>query len=320
MCAALACALLCCSCLFLGCAESESSRESSSSDSPSAKPAANHEDEASSSSAAVSSASPVREKEEKPIPKAAREAISKLVEPYGDSVAVSLSSLDGTAQFDVNGGDRFVSASMIKLLVLACLMDEVDKGSITLDQTYKLKSSDIVGGTAHINALPVGTSLSYDELAESMIAYSDNTATNILIDVLGMDAINAEAKALGLSATSLQRKMMDFGGSKENYMSANDAAKILSGFACGKIGNAKLSKKAMGYLKAQTDNAALAQGIPKGVTFAHKTGSLDNVRHDGGVVYADEPYILVVFTSIGLTEGNGLMAELSAAVYKALQE
>lgn len=254
---------------------------------------------------------------EEPEPEIPRVGIDALVEPHGANVAVSLASLDGSASLDVNGDESFVSASMIKLLVLACLMDEVGDGVLSLEQTYELNAVDIVGGTAHINALPLGTVLSYDELAESMIAYSDNTATNVLIDVLGMDAINETAKTYGLANTSLQRKMMDFGGTAENYMSANDAIKLLVGFANGDIGSSALSERAIDYLKAQTDNTALAQGIPEGVSFAHKTGSLNDFRHDGGIVYADEPYALVVFTSAGAA-ADGLMASISSAAYAAL--
>jgi len=248
----------------------------------------------------------------------ARSEIDALIEPYGSNVAISLASLEGAEGFDVNGDVSFVSASMIKLLVLACLMDEVRDGALSLEQTYELSSADIVGGTGRINALPLGTALSYDELAESMIAYSDNTATNVLIDALGMDAINMTAKSHGLTETRLQRKMMDFSGSAENYMSTNDAVKLLTGFANGDIGNTALSEKAIGYLNKQTDNAALAQGIPEGIVFAHKTGSLNEFRHDGGIVYATRPYVLVVFTSLGAT-ADGFMANISAEVYATLE-
>lgn len=254
-----------------------------------------------------------------PKTEAARTAVRQLLEGYDTSVAVSMVPLDGTQGFGVNNKKQFVSASMIKLLVLATLMDQAQAGNVKLDATYTLNAADIVGGAGHINEFALGTEFSYDQVAESMIAYSDNTAANVLIDLLGMDAINAEAAKLGLEATHIGRKMMDLSGTSENYMSTRDAAVILRGFAEGKIASKELSDKAMHYLVQQTDNDALARGIPSGVTFAHKTGSLTMIRHDGGVVLADEPYVLVVFTELYDGEANELMARISQAVYEATQ-
>lgn len=248
----------------------------------------------------------------------AKEGVKALVSGYGDDVAVSVMSLDDGSSFDINGDKKFISASMIKLLILATLVDKVNQGSVSLDQGYTLKKADIVGGTGHINTYPLGTSFSYGDLAKYMIAYSDNTATNVLIDVLGKDSINSEASKLGLVNTSLNRKMMDLDSGVENYMSTNDAASILCGFANKAIGGAVMSETSVGYLKAQTDNNAISKGIPSGVSFAHKTGTLNSVRHDGGIVYADEPYVIVVFTTLGESAANSLMRDISSSVYKAL--
>ena len=163
-----------------------------------------------------------------------------------------------------------------------------------------------------------GTQLTYDKIAFDMIAESDNTATNILIDRFGMSAINAKGKELGLAATSLGRKMMDLNSSSENYMSANDAAKLLAGIANATIASEQMCARAKEALLAQTDNDALANGLPDGIPFAHKTGSLTNARHDGGIVYAASPYVVVVFTS-NAADPDGLMATLSANIYSNLE-
>ncbi len=199
-------------------------------------------------------------------------------------------------------------------------MDQARDEVTTLDKIYYLDSSDCVGGTGEINALPTGTSLSYSELAKAMIAYSDNTATNVLIDSLGMDVINKEAESLGLNGTKLQRLMMDFDSKTENYICAKDAATILRGFTDGTIGDEDTSALAIDFLKSQVDNDALTQGLPDGIEFAHKTGSLNGARHDGGIVYASEPYILVVLTTLESPTANQLMCDLSKAIYEAMTE
>ena len=227
-------------------------------------------------------------------------------------------SVDSDEQVALNGDKRFVSASMIKLLILAEFIDEVGNGVISLDDVYTSKASDIVGGTGVIQTDPVGTSYTYDRLAELMIASSDNVATNVLIDRMGFDAINGKAHELGLEKTKLNRKMMQLGSEVENYTSANDAALILRKIARNELGSKKLCSKAKRYLLQQTDDAGLAQGLPSDVSFAHKTGSLDSKRHDGGIVYGDCPYVLVVLTDVGAGQANQLMSKIASATYQQL--
>lgn len=245
-------------------------------------------------------------------------AVQELVAPYGNDVAIAVMSLDGKQSFSINGNNRFVAASEIKLLILAEFMSEVDTGVRDLNSTYKSSSEDIVGGTGTIQDDPLGTVYTYDDLARYMIMYSDNTATNVLINSMGTSKINAKAASLNLTSTDLQRRMMDTNSGLENHISANDAATLLRGIADHTIASETMCEKAESYLRDQTDNQGLAQGIPSGVAFGHKTGTLDSVRHDAGIVYANKPYIIVVLTNLNSTEANELMAQISKAVYSAL--
>lgn len=241
------------------------------------------------------------------------------LDSYGEKVAVAVASVNGDNTIAINGDKQFVSASMIKLLVLAEFIDEVDTGKISLSDVYSSEKADIVGGTGVIQNEPVGTKYTYDDLARHMIMYSDNTATNVLIDIMGMSTINAKAEELGLENTKLNRKMMDLHSEVENYISANDAAKVLAGIAAGELGSKRMRKKAMGYLRKQTDNAGLAQGLPDDVVFAHKTGSLNSIRHDGGIVECRSPYVIVVLTKIGAQPANNLMKSIASTTYQLLE-
>ena len=250
--------------------------------------------------------------------KAAEKAAAEATSGYND-IAYTVVLPDGSLSFNRNGDRKYVSASMIKLLILAEFMVQVDEGDISLDDTYTLKESDIVGGTAHISNEGAGAKFSYDELAKYMICYSDNTATNILIDKLGMDNINARASKLGLEQTDLQRKMMDLDSGMENHMSTNDAAVILADIASHTLASDKMCDKAEGYLKAQTDGEGLIEGL-SGVEFGHKTGDLDTNRHDAGIVYSDPPFIIAFFSrDNGRDTANQLMAATSEAVLKAMK-
>lgn len=246
----------------------------------------------------------------------AEAAVRQIIAPYGDNVGIAVRSLNGSEGFSINGNERFTSASMIKLLILAELMNQTDAGSISLSESHSVRSGEIVGGTGVIGNMGAGTTLSMDQLASYMIAESDNTATNILIDRLGMNAINSRAATLGLESTDLQRKMMQLNSGVENHMSANDAAALLAGFANGQLASREKCNRAIEYLCAQSDNEALAAGIP-GVRFGHKTGTLEGYRHDAGIVYAEQPYVIAVFTK-NVSAPNSLMADISRTVYENL--
>lgn len=300
-------ALLCIAvalCLFAGCSQSGS--QSASEAAPSGASASGTEQTPGGSSGFSVSASDVsvgnatagsgaKTANRHPATDAALEAVKARLAEENSEIAVTVAPLDGTDGFAIKGNRKFVAASMIKLLVLSCLLDEVERGSMSLDDEI-------------------------DDLADRMIANSDNSATNEIIDMIGMKKINAHAKTLGLKQTDLQRLMLDDESGKENHISANDAASLLARFAKGAEKGDKLCKKAIGYLLNQNDKDALSIGLPSDVDFAHKTGWLDSVRHDGGIVYTDVPYVIVVLTEENAESANKLMSELSEVVYKAMSK
>lgn len=250
--------------------------------------------------------------------KAVRSEVESVVSDYDNAVAVSVVPLDGSPGFSVNGDKSFVSASMIKLLILADYLAAVEEGSVDPNAVYVRNSKDVVGGTGIIQSDAEGTTYTYDDLACHMIASSDNTATNVLIDLLGMEGINAEAASLGLGETNLRRKMMDLDSGVENHITADDAASILARIANHSLASPELCIQAESYLKGQTDNEGLAEGLPGSVEFGHKTGSLDSVRHDGGIVYSDRPYVVVVLTELDPGTANNVMSQVSGKLYEAL--
>lgn len=260
----------------------------------------------------------------------AQRAAERELEAYGDAVSVTCIALTGGADpsaaheeagsFSVNGSARRVSASMIKLAVLACALDDASAGDLSLDEQLAVSDSDLVGGSGVVQSLGAG-SYAVRDLIGYMISDSDNVATNVLIDRLGVERVNASVERRGLEGTVLARKMMDEAASaegRENYMSSDDAAELLVEVACEEQGSAELSALARDVLLDQHDEPGIADGVPEDVAVAHKTGTLAGAEHDGGIVYAERPYVLVVMTE-GLSEQEALecMARVSAAVYDA---
>lgn len=251
--------------------------------------------------------------------------IEALVEPYGGSVSVYAAALDPQTFATLDGevavapDTRRVAASIIKLPILACALETVAAGELSLDEQITVTQQDIVGGSGNIQARGAGVSYSVDELLRAMIAQSDNVAANLIIDRLGMDAVNEICVELGLTQTVLARLMMDTDAQaqgRENYTSAHDAATILQRLAAGTIATSELCERARGYLLAQEDARGIVEGVPGDVSVAHKTGSLANAQHDAAIVYAERPYVLTVLTQdLEREQALALERDISSAIY-----
>ncbi|MBQ9042382.1 MAG: serine hydrolase [Eggerthellaceae bacterium] len=233
----------------------------------------------------------------------------------GLDVSIAYASLvDPSDHCSVRGGESRTAASLIKLVVLADVLDQAAAGAHPLSEPCVVQAGDIVGGSGVVQGMGAGASLTIGELAGHMICQSDNTAANILIDLEGMDSVNAQARKLRLDGTSLNRKMMDeeaIAAGVENAMSANDAATLLQMIYNGRLVNEEMSAFALDLLRQQQVPGGIELGIPDGATVAHKTGSLANVENDAAIVLAAKPYVLVVMASGGSGEAKRFAADVS---------
>ncbi len=237
-------------------------------------------------------------------------------------VCVSAIDLTTGATASYRGDERMLSASMIKLLIAETILGQVADGTHALDEVYVLKGSDIVGGTGSLGGRGAGAQTTVREMLKLMISESDNVATNALIDLCGMDAANAEAKRLGLKQTELGRHMMDTEAAErgeDNYTCADDLAKLLQMVWDKTFVNEEMSAVMLESLEAQIDNECISPGLPAGTTFAHKTGSLATVRHDGGIVGGDTPFVLVCLCGgegFGAGAAQATMAQIGEVAYQ----
>lgn len=254
-----------------------------------------------------------------PAPEGLRDALEQAVGAYAGTYAVACASVDGSWSVDVNGDKPFVSASIIKLAILGTLLDQAQSGVLSLDDVVTVDPSDIVGGTGVIQASGAGGSYAYRQLAAYMIQDSDNVATNLIIDAVGMSAVNEFASDIGLAQTVLNRRMMDFAAGDENYTSANDIAHMLQLIYQGKLVSPDASEFALDLLKGQHDDAGLLEGLPADSVFAHKTGTLDGVFNDGGIVLAPNPYVVVVLSGDAeRSQAQACMADIAQKADSAI--
>ena len=175
------------------------------------------------------------------------------------------------------------SASMIKVFILATAMELVKDGNLSLEQQMTIEAHNKVGGAGILAGYATGTRLTMREVLRNMIIHSDNTATNMMIDLLGMSTVNEYLQMKGYTDTILQRKMMDFDG-KENYTSARDLGNFfLHLYNLQEVGTA-YDQLMLEILKDQTDTECLNTACPDKI-IAHKTGALAGLFDDGGIIF-----------------------------------
>lgn len=203
------------------------------------------------------------------------------------------------------------SASLIKIPIMIQAFRQAEKGCISFEMVLPLQHP-VDGGS--FGEKPEGTPVTICELVQHMIVESDNTCTNMLIDLLGMDAINEEIARQGMTNTVLQRKMMDFDAAKagqENKTTASDMGHVLWQLAqrnC--LGNA-VDEAMLQILSRQEDNCILPAQIPNPVRVDHKTGELDGIYHDCGIVWKDKaPYVCCLMAD-GIRDEAQTISDLS---------
>lgn len=218
-------------------------------------------------------------------------------------------AFDGTAGFVIKDLDMnweivgradtpIPSASLVKIPVMFAYFDAAARGSIDLRSTIELQSAAKTPGSGLLKGTPAGQHFSIEYLIELMIAHSDNTAANILIDKMGIGTINAYCARIGLRHTTLVRRMMDFSGRKkgvENYTTARDMAGLLERLYRGKFISHAVSRRCLEVLAAQQVNDRIPKKLPAGTVVAHKTGLETGLCHDAGIVYTDKGNFLIVF-------------------------
>ena len=159
-----------------------------------------------------------------------KKEIEKIISQVEGKVCVNFYDLNKNNGFSINGDKKVLSASMIKLLILAELMKKISEDKFSLSDTIMMANFMKTGGDGVLKELNAGHHFTLKELATLMIIISDNQATNILIDFLGMENINLLGKELGLKESFLGRKMMDTEARKngyDNYTCADDISLLL---------------------------------------------------------------------------------------------
>ena len=227
---------------------------------------------------------------ERPAELSVRSALEELERLRGCRVGLHVAGLEGPLAgvgFGVAEDGAFPSASLIKVMVLLELLRQADLGIAPLGEQLVIRPGDLVEDSEMLGATGLPERFSLGDLAEGMITVSDNTATNGLIRRLGMGRIDALAGELGLRRTSLRREMMDFAArsrGEENTTSASDMVALMREIWAGSTLTDRARNLALKLLLDQRLVSRIRVPILPGARYAHKTGELEGVENDAGIL------------------------------------
>ncbi|TAK17152.1 MAG: serine hydrolase [Acidobacteria bacterium] len=265
----------------------------------------------------------------------AKAEIERIIALSGAEVSVIYRPVGGALHGEIliNPDTTYHAASTMKVPVMIELFRQVDAKLIKLDDQipvsnifhsivdgseYTLASNEAADGPAF---LAIGKTMSYRDLCEQMITISSNLATNVLMEKLGVENIRATVAKLKAPGMNVLRGVEDqkaFDKGMSNQTTARALMTLLTAIANGAAGSKSSCAEMQAILKRQKFNDGIPAGVPAEIAVAHKTGTITAIHHDAAIVYAKEPYILVVMTR-GMPDekkSDLLIAEISRIIYR----
>jgi beta-lactamase class A len=258
--------------------------------------------------------------------------VNATVKKFDGTMGVAIVDLTDGRAILKNADRVFPTASSIKIAVLLELYHqeqqarEGSQGKVRLNDVYDVDPKVLVDFSSIMQGLTPGvTKVTNHDLAQFMIAVSDNTAANVLIDRVGMENVNATLCSLGLTKTLLRRHMMDFEAAKrgnENVSTPREMARSLELIYEGKALNKELTAEFIKQLSTLKESE-LQHDMPEGVQVANKPGNLKGVRTDSGIVFAkNRPFVISVMTEDAKNEhvASARICELALEAYRYFEE
>jgi beta-lactamase class A len=254
------------------------------------------------------------------------------------NLGISFFDAETTIQWAYNADRYFHAASTMKLAVLLGVFRQVDRGELSLDAPVHIRNrfTSIVNQEPFMLDLArdadpdvyghLGKTLTVRELSYWMITKSSNLATNLLIDVIGIQTVQLALDELDIDGVRVLRGVEDqraFENHLNNEVTANGLLKMLRLIAEGKAYSQAACDEMLEILLDQQYRSGIPAGLPKAARVAHKTGNISTVHHDAGIVYLDgrKPYVLVILTEFEAEQGRGTaVADVSRDIFNTLAE
>ena len=235
--------------------------------------------------------------------------LAPLVQAHQGRVAIAVKHLGTGETFFLHADDPMPTASLIKVAVLMEAYKQAEEGKIKLTDRLMLHDADKVSGSGILREhFSDGATFGLRDGVRLMIAFSDNTATNLVLDRVGIGAVNKRMAAWGYPNTRMNHKVfrgdttsVDPERSKMYGLGSTTAREMVALFEDlenGKHFRPALKQAILGHLKKCDDKDRFTRLLPEGTVVAHKTGSVERVRTDAGLIYLDNgPVALCVLTA-----------------------
>jgi beta-lactamase class A len=254
------------------------------------------------------------------------------------AVAVALYDTESGAELHYDADRWFHGASTIKVAILLAVYGEIDRGRFVPQSRLHVRNrflSAYDGSPFRVLAdrdadsevhAAIGKTMRISELALHMIATSSNLATNLLLDLIGLETVQHTIDHFGLQGIDVRRGVEDEKAYQHgiiNRVTANGLVALLRLIAEERAYSPELSREMLDILHQQEFKKGIPARLPREVRVAHKTGDISTVAHDAGVVYAPDrkPYVIAILTEWAADAGSRspTIASISHAVYDELR-
>ncbi|MCS6777227.1 MAG: serine hydrolase [Chloroherpetonaceae bacterium] len=248
--------------------------------------------------------------------------IAEIERDMGGEVCLAARNLQTGRMLSYRADRMVMTASIIKLPILIHVALCVREGTASWQEPVALTAQEKVGGSGVLKVLSDGLVLSVRDLCTLMMVVSDNTATNLIVERFGVEAINRRMRSLGLARTTINRKA--FSREQPSLLSARygfgvttplETLRLLTEIAEGRVGDSATSADLLYFLQEQQYRDGIPRFLPADWKYAGKTGAIDSVRNDAGIVTAPDGrrYALALFCqklrdTLWTPENSGLVA------------
>lgn len=256
-------------------------------------------------------------------------ALQNLIGEARGTYGVSIYHLESQSEFSYQADEWFYAASIIKVPIMAAVFDQAFKGNLSFQEKIALRAEDMVTGSGLLQNLSPGLELSIYDYTVLMIIDSDNTATNILIDRIGTQAIQDAMAEWGLTGSGFYNKISVIPAKIENYnkITPRDMTHLLKLIADGKVVSWRACAEMVKIMKQQKYNEGLPSLLPqqdgpvgelKLWECAHKTGWVNGTDHDMGLLYFPRHTFAVSVFGKNITDrkdAHNLMGQIGRLLY-----
>ncbi len=250
------------------------------------------------------------------------ESLVGAAERDGGSVGVAVLG-PNDVRFSYHGDRRFRAASTVKIPIKVEIFRQIDRGERTLADPYVLDAAAKTPGSGILLHLHEGITLTLNDLIYLMISISDNSATNILIEMAGMQQVNAAIRSLGVQDSTLGRIMKGRpaqGDEQENWATPDDYVLALQAILDGRAASPDACAQMLAMLEKQQNSRRIARYLPEGVRWGSKTGSIKGVTNDAGFVITPAGRLIIAVYCEDLADqhtGEQVIGAISRAALRA---